>query len=356
MKSITKSRWTTLFGGLLATVLLAGSVTMAAAADKPVRWKMQSWFPTKIPHVGSQALDISKKIKAVSGGNIQFKPFEPGALVPPAECFDAVSTGSVDLCWGLSGYYYGKNPALAVFSALPFGPKWPELLAYFYYGGGKEHYDEIYGRNNIKGIVCGGTVAEASGWFRKEIKSAEDFKGMKMRIFGLGAKVMEKLGASAQLLPAGDIFPALELGTIDATEFAMPAVDLKLGFYQVAKHYYFPGWHQPATLYELAINMDKWKGLSATQQAQVEMMCGDNVRQAIAEGEAKQFAAMREIKDKGVTLHAWSPEMIEVFRNAWKEVVAEETANSAEFKKAYDNYMAFRSEYKLWADLGYVKE
>jgi len=317
---------------------------------------MQSWFPTKIPHVGSQAIDIQRKIKAVSGGNIQFKLFEPGALIPPAECFDAVSNGAVDLCWGLSGYYYGKNPALTVFSALPFGPKWPELLAYFYYGGGKEQYDEIYARNNIKGIVCGGTVAEASGWFRKEITSIEEFKGMKMRIFGLGAKVIEKLGGSAQLLPAGDIFPALELGTIDSTEFAMPAVDLKLGFYQVAKHYYFPGWHQPATLYEIIINMDKWKALSKTQQAQVEMMCGDNIRQAIAEGEAKQFAALKEIEKKGVTLHEWPPEIIEAFRNAWNEVAAEESAKSPEFKKAYDNYMQFRKEYKFWADLGYVKE
>src|SRR5690606_25730396 len=160
----------------------------AMAEDKPVRWKVQSWFPTKLPHVGTQITDISKKVKAVSGGSIQFQVFEPGALIPPAECFDAVSNGAVNACWGISGYYYGKNPALAIFSAVPFGPEWPEMLAYFYYGGGKEQYDEIYAKSNIKGIVCGGTVSEASGWFRKEINSVDDLKGMKMRIFGLGAK------------------------------------------------------------------------------------------------------------------------------------------------------------------------
>ncbi|HEX6634980.1 MAG TPA: hypothetical protein VF038_13500, partial [Usitatibacter sp.] len=161
---------------------------------------------------------------------------------------------------------------------------------------------------------------------------------------------------SAQLIPAGDIFPALELGTIDAAEFAMPAVDMKLGFYQVAKHYYFPGWHQPATLYELIINMDKWKRLSKTQQAQMEMMCGDNVRQAIAEGEAKQFAAMQEFQKKGVTLHSWSPEIMAALRKAWEQVAAEESAKSPDFKKAYDGYVEFHKNYQLWDNLSSVKE
>lgn len=339
----------------MSAALVFGS-GVSLANDKPVRWKMQSWFPTKLPHVGTQAVDISKKIKAVSGGNVQIQVFEPGALIPPTECFDAVSNGAVNVCWGVSGYYYGKHPELAIFSAVPFGPKWPEMLAYFYYGGGKEQYEEIYARNNIKGIMCGGTVAEASGWFRKEINSVEDFNGMKMRIFGLGAKVLEKLGVSAQLIPAGDIFPALELGTIDAAEFAMPSVDLQLGFHQVAKHYYFPGWHQPATLYEIIINMDKWKALSKTQQAQVEIMCGDNVRQAIAEGEARQAVALKAITAKGVMTHEWSPEIIDAFRQAWDQVVIEESEKYPEFKKVYDHYAAFRKEYKVWDQLSSVKD
>ena len=354
-------KWLKIFSrGTAIMILIAGFLfalnSTGFADEKTVRLKVQSWFPTKVPHVGSQIKDIAKNIKAVSGGNIQFKVFEPGALIPPAECFDSVSNGAVDICWGLSGYYYGKNPALAVFSALPFGPRWPELLAYFYYGGGKEQYDEIYARNNIKGLICGGTVAEASGWFRKEVKSIDDFKGMKMRIFGLGGKVIEKLGGSAQLLAAGDIFPALELGTIDSTEFAMPAVDLKLGFWQVAKHYYFPGWHQPATLYEIIINMDKWKALSKTQQAQITTTCGDNIRRAISFGEANQFEAMKTLKSKGVTLHYWSPEMLAAFKKAWDEVVVEESAKSPEFKRVYDTYAKFRKEYKVWSEMGYIKE
>lgn len=347
-------KWKTLSGCILAAMMLGSSI--AAAEDKPVRWKMQSWFPTKLPHVGTQAVDISNKIKAVSGGNITIQVFEPGALVPPTQCYDAVSSGAVNLCWGAAGYYYGKNPALAIFSGIPFGPEWPELLAYFYYGGGKEQYEAIYEKANIKGIMCGGTVAEASGWFREEIKTLDDLKGMKMRFYGLGAKVVEKLGVSAQLIPAGDIFPALELGTIDATEFAMPSVDLKLGLHQVAKHYYFPGWHQPATLYEIIINMDKWKALSPTQQAQVETMCGENIRQAIAEGEARQPAALKEIASKGVTVHEWPAEIMQAYRKAWDEVAAEESAQYPEFKKAYDHYVQFRKDYKLWHDMSAVKD
>ena len=336
----------------LAVGLAIGAVGVPAAhaADKRVTIKVQSWFPTKVPHVGTEIKDLAAEVKKVTGGTVTMQVYEPKALIPPSECFDSVSKGAVDACWGISGYYYGKNPALTIFSALPFGPQWPELLAYFYYGGGKQQYDEIYARNNIKGLICGGTVTEASGWFRKEIKSVKDFKGLKMRIFGLGGKVIEKLGGSAQLLAAGDIFPALELGTIDATEFAMPAVDLKLGFYQVAKHYYFPGWHQPATLYEVIMNMDKWKSLSATQQAQMEAACGDNVRNSIAFGESNQYQAMEILKSKGVIFHHWSPEILAAFKKAWGEVVEEERAKNTDFKKAYDTYAAFRKKYAVWAD------
>ena len=136
----------------------------------------------------------------------------------------------------------------------------------------------------------------------------------------------------------------------------MAAVDLKLGFLQVAKHYYFPGWHQPATLYEIIINMDKWKALSKTQQAQLTMTCGDNIRRAISFGEANQFEAMKTLKSKGVTIHHWSPEMLAAFKKAWDEVVAEESAKSPEFKRVYDTYSKFRKEYKVWSHMGYIKE
>ena len=227
-------------------------------------------------------------------------------------------------------------------------------MAWIYQGGGYELYQEIYERHNIKGILCGIIPPEASGWFRKEINSIEDMKGMKMRFFGLGAKVMEKIGVSTQLIAGGDIFPALELGTIDATEFSMPAVDLNLGFYQVAKHYYFPGWHQQSTFFELMINMDKWNKLSEVHKIQIQTVCGDNIRHGIAEGEALQIDALEQLKEKGVVVHKWSPEILNALEKAWTEVVEEESAKDEDFKKAWNSLKTFRKRYETWKSLGYL--
>ena len=322
--------------------------------EKKVKWKMASTFPGSLTQLGTSGVRFQNQISKVSGKNIQIKFFEPGALVPALEVFDAVSSGSVDAGWSTPGYWAGKVPALPLFAAVPFGPSAQEYMAWIYYGGGKQLFEEIYAKHNIKGIFCGVIPPEASGWFRKEIKSIQDLKGMKMRFFGLGAKVMEKIGVSTQLIAGGDIFPALELGTIDATEFSMPAVDLDLGFYQVAKHYYFPGWHQQSTLQELMINMDKWNSLSDTQKAQIETTCGDNMRNGIAEGEAIQVDALNTLKEKGVNIHKWSDEILDALEAAWMEVVEEESNNDADFKRSWESLSLFRKEIEVWKSLGYL--
>ncbi|MHA1600176.1 MAG: TRAP transporter substrate-binding protein, partial [Alphaproteobacteria bacterium] len=297
---------------------------------------MASAFPGKLIQLGSLGKSLSDKIKRVSGGNLQLKFFEPKALVPPLEMFDSVSVGSIDAAWSTPGYWFGKEKALALFAAVPFGPSAGEYMAWFFYGGGKERMDKIYAKHNIKSVMCGVIAPEASGWFRKEIKSIDDLKGLKMRFFGLGAKVMEKVGVSTQLIAGGDIYPALELGTIDATEYSMPAIDLNLGFYQIAKHYYFPGWHQQATLFDLMMNKDQWEALTETQQAQIEISCGDNFREGLAEGEAIQAKALKELKEKGVNIHRWSPEILDTLQAAWKEVAAELAAEDPTFKDTWE--------------------
>ncbi|MBT3307587.1 MAG: TRAP transporter substrate-binding protein, partial [Alphaproteobacteria bacterium] len=276
-------------------------------------------------------------------------------LIPPKECFDAVGAGSVDACWSTPGYWYGRDPAFAMFSAVPFGPASGEYMGWIYYGGGKELMQEMYKPHNIHSIVCGVIAPEGSGWFRKEIKSIDDLKGLKMRFFGLGAKVMQKIGVSTQLIAGADIYPALERGTIDATEFSMPAIDLDWGFYQIAKHAYFPGWHQQSTLFDLMINKKKWDALSKGQQAIIETACGDNMREGLAEGEAIQGAALRTLKEKGVIIHRWSPEILSTLKEKWLEVVAEDSARSKNFKKVWASLSKFREEYKIWAELGYLK-
>lgn len=340
---------------VLAAALAVGA-TCAAAADKPVRWNMQSWFPSKLPQAGSIGKAIETKMALVSGGNIQIKFFEPGALVPPPQCFDSVASGALAACWSTPAYWHGKDPAFSVFSAVPFGPGWGELLAWFYSGGGREIYDELYNKHGIHAMPCGGMVPEASGWFKKDIKGVADLKGLKMRILGLGGSTMEKMGVSPQLLPGGEVYAALELGTIDAAEFAAPTVDLALGFHQVAKSYWFPGWHQPSTFYDLMMNKKNWDALSKTQKAQVESVCGDNVRQLIAEGEAAQTKALRELQAKGVKINKWSKADLDALHKAWTTVAQEYSAKSPMFKKAFESQQAFRKDYKTWKDLQTLPE
>ena len=344
---------------ILSTGLIVGcdqqEQKAAEETVKKVKWKMASAFPGSLVQIGTLGVRLQNQISKISGGNITIKFFEPSALVPALEIFDAVSTGGVDAGWGTPGYWAGKVPALQLFSSVPFGPPANEYMSWVYFGGGKEFYEELYARHNIKGMLCGIIPPEASGWFRKEIKGPEDLKGLKMRFFGLGAKVMEKVGVSTQLLAGGDIYPALELGTIDSAEFSMPAIDLELGFYQIAKHYYFPGWHQQSTFMELMINLEKWNALSVTQQAQIEATCGDNFRHAIAEGEGIQGPALKILQEKGVELHTWSPEMLAIFENGWNEVVTELVESDEDFAKIWASLTDFRKNYKVWKELGYLK-
>jgi len=332
-----------------------GAAAETKSADKPVNWKMGSAYPGALVQLGSLGKDLSSKLERVSGGSIKLRFYEPGALVPSTGLFDAVSKGAVDAAWSTPGYWFGKNSAFAMFSSVPFGPAAGEYSAWYYYGGGKKLMDALYAPHNLKSVICGVIAPEASGWFRKEIKSLDDLKGLKMRFFGLGGRVMQKLGVSTQLLHAKEIYPALETGAIDATEFSMPAIDFNLGFYQIASHYYFPGWHQQATFFELLMNREKWEALSDMQKAQIEIACGDNIREGLAQGEAIQAKALHDLKEKGVQLHRWPAETLSVMRKAWDEVVKEEAARNKDFAKVWESYAAFRDRYKIWHDLGYLR-
>lgn len=344
-----------LSGGLAAGALVLALGAGEAAAQERVNWKMQSTYGGKLTQLGTAGIDLEKTMDRVSGGQFRIKFFEPKALVPELEAFDAVAKGAVDAAWSTPGYWYGKEKSLAIFASVPFGPSAGEYLAWMYYGGGHKLLDEVYAPHGIKSLICGVIAPEASGWFRKEIKTAEDLKGLKMRFFGLGAKVMEKMGVSTQLLAAGDIYPALERGTIDATEFSMPAIDLSLGFHQVAKHYYFPGWHQQSTLFELMMNKAAWEKLPQQNRDWAEAACGQNISHTFIEGEAIQFAALTELKAKGVQIHTWSPDILSKLQAAWGDVAKELAAEDPKFAKAWASLSEFRKNYAVWKELGYLK-
>jgi TRAP-type mannitol/chloroaromatic compound transport system substrate-binding protein len=322
---------------------------------EPINWKLTSAFASTTPLLIPAINAFIDNVDVISDGNIKIRFFEPGALVPAFEMFDAVSSGSIDAGYATPGFWAGKEPALQLFASVPFGPASAEYMAWMYYGGGRPLLDEIYARHNLKSLLCGLLAPEASGWFRMEITGPEDLKGLKMRFFALGAKVMEKLGVSTQLLAGGDIYPALELGTIDATEYASPAIDRNLGFYQIAKHYYFPGWHQQSTWSEILINLDRWNETTVRQRRLIEVACGDMVRRSIAEAEAEQVPALEFLSEQGVMFHTWSPEMLALFEAAWYEVVAEEAAKDETFARAWESLSNFRERYATWRDLGYLK-
>jgi len=337
-------------------VLAAGSFPADAdAQDKRVRWKMHSAFSGKLAILGPAGPRMEKRLDAMSGGTFNLKFFEPGALVPALQYYDPIAQGSVDAGWGAGGFYVAKHPAYAFFSSVPFGPGLGEYAAWMAYGGGDQLRDEMHAANGIRGFTCGILSPEASGWFRKEIKSVDDLRGLKMRFYGLGARVMEKFGVSTQLLAPGDIYPALELGTIDATELSLPLIDEGLGFHQVAKHYYFPGWHQQTTFADMLVNRAAYDKLSEAHRAMFEAMCNENMILTYTESEAKQFGAMQRLVEKGVTLHTWPDETLKKFETAWLDVASEEAAKDPVTRKIWESYSKFRTDYAIWKDRGYLK-
>jgi TRAP-type mannitol/chloroaromatic compound transport system substrate-binding protein len=335
-----------------ASVVLA---VPAAQAQQKVRINLANAFPNSLTLIGEAPGRLAKKVQRMSGGTLDIRVNEPGALVPALQAIQATGQGSVDAAWSNGGFFSGTDSAFNMFASVPFGPGIPEYLAWMYHGGGLELSRELFGKHGVYNIPCAIIPPEASGWFRKEIKSVEDLKGLKMRFFGLGAKSIAKLGVATQLLAPGDIFQALQLGTLDATEFSLPVMDQKLGFHQVAKFYYFPGWHQQATFLEFYINRKKWDSLSDAHKAILESGCGELTRDVIAEGEATQWRAMTEMRDKnGVQLKKWPPQMLAAFEKAWNEVFAEESAANPNFKRVYDSYAKFRKDYSIWREHGYL--
>lgn len=327
----------------------------AAHADK-VLLKTPIAFGSHLIALGTPIVYISEQLDRVSGGNIKMKFYEPNKLVAPLEILDAVSDGKINSGYTTAGYWIGKMPASALFSAVPFGPEAPEYMAWLYYGNGMKLWQETYDNAgyNVKVLPCAIISPETSGWYKEKMTSPEQFKGLNIRFFGLGGKVMEKLGANPSLIPGGELFGALEKGQVDAAEFSMPAIDERLGFYKIVKNNYFPGWHQQATVFELLINKDVWNGMSEQQRAIVEVVCKAAMTDSLSEAEAAQPAALeRQVKENGVSLEYWSDDMLAIFADAWEQVV-EEQRQDPTFKKVWDDMNDFRTQYNIWEEKAFL--
>jgi len=334
----------------IAGLMLTG---VASAQDS---LEMTSSFGKNLPILGTAAVDFVEKINSISS-EVEFEHFDPGKLVPTLEALDAVSSGSVDASYATTGYWQGKLNAASLFAAVPFGPEAGEFMGWILYDDGAKYWQQMYDDNgyDVHALPCGVIAPETSGWFKNEITSVDDLKGLNMRFFGLGAKVMEKLGVSTSLLGASDIFPALERGAIDATEFSMPLIDARLGFHKIAKYNYFPGWHQPSTLFELLVNKDVWEDLDEKAQSQIEVACLANITTNLAEGEAKNFDAMVDnVENNGVIIKQWPPEILAAFEAAWTEVVAELSAEDEFFQEVWNDLQEYREGYSTWSTSIYL--
>jgi TRAP-type mannitol/chloroaromatic compound transport system substrate-binding protein len=345
---------TALLGMAAAAGLMAAP---AANAQDRLLLKTPVAFSTELPGLGSPIPRVAEQLDLMSGGTLRMRVYEPGALVAPFEILDAVSSGKINSGYTTAGYWAGKIPAAPLFSAVPFGPEAGEYMAWLYYDDGMDLYQEMYDQAgyNVKVMPCAIIAPETAGWFPKEINSPEDLEGLKMRFFGLGGKVMQRMGVATSLLPGGEIFPAMEQGAIDATEFSMPAIDARLGFHKLVKYNYFPGWHQQATIFEILINGDVWDGMSEQHKAIMENACKASVTDSYAEGEAIQSDALIENVEKhGVNIEKFNDEMLAAFEENWRAVAAEEAENNEFFAKVYNDLRDFREKYEIWKENAFL--
>ena len=325
----------------------------AQAVDR-IRWAVPMSFASNLTALGDTMPWVSELLDKMSAGAIKLTVQEPGKLIPALAVFDNVSAGKVEAGYSWMGYEIGKLPASALFGATPFGLEPSEYIAWMYFGGGDKLLKELFAPHNVYPILCGVIAPEAAGWFKFEIKTVEQLKGLKFRAAGIGGKVAQKAGMSVTLLPAGELFQALEKGVLDGTEFSLPTVDEQLGFYKVAKFYHLPGWHQPSTSQFLYVNMKEWNKLKPETKAMIEGACTAGVTMAMAKAEALQAPVIEKFQKEGVKAVKLPDSVLRAFQKATDEVLAEEAAKDAMFKKVYESQKAFQKQYQLWKDLGYL--
>jgi TRAP-type mannitol/chloroaromatic compound transport system substrate-binding protein len=330
----------------------AGAAMAAAPAiahDMPtIRWRMATSWPKSLDTLYGGCEALANRVSKLTDGKFSIRPFAGGELVPGLQVLDAVQQGTIE-CGHTAAYYYiGKNLAFAFDTGLPFGLTTRQQNSWFYYGDGIKLLRELFAQYNTIQFPCGGTGSQMGGWFRREVKSLADFKGLKMRIPGLGGRILAALGAVPQTIAGGDIYPSLERGAIDATEWVGPYDDEKLGFQKIAKHYYAPGWWEPAATVSLVVNLEQWKRLPPIYQEAIEVACKEVNLDMAAEYDAKNTAALQRLLKAGVTLHTFPEDLMKAAQKIAFEIYQEEAAKNPVFKKIYDNWKKFRDEQYQW--------
>ena len=331
----------------LAGVLAAG-IAPAVHAQATIRWRLASSFPKSLDTIHGAADVFAKAVKNMTGGKFEISVHAAGELMPAFGVVDGVQQGSVEMCHTAPYYFFGKDETFALGCAIPFGLNSRQMTAWMYEGNGLKLMREFYAKFNIVNFPGGNTGAQMGGWYRKEIKSLADIKGLKMRIGGFGGKVLERIGGVPQNIPGGEIYQALEKGTIDAAEWVGPYDDLKLGFNKVAPNYYYPGWWEGGPELDFFINNKAFEALSPEYKAIVEAAAAQAHTDMQAKYDARNPAALKQLVGAGTKLRPFPKD---VMNAAFKESMAlydELSAKNENWKKVYADYSKFRAEQNLW--------
>jgi TRAP-type mannitol/chloroaromatic compound transport system substrate-binding protein len=334
-----------------ASVAAAAAPALAQTALPTLNWRMASSFPKSLDTIFGASETFSKRVSALTGGKFNIRVFAAGEIVPALQVVDAVQAGTVEMGHSASYYYFGKDPAFAFDSAVPFGLTSRQQTAWFDQGGGRELMREFFKDYGIVNFMGGNTGTQMGGWFRKEIKSVKDLDGVKMRISGFAGKVMQRLGLVPQQIAGGDIYPALEKGTIDAAEWVGPYDDEKLGFNKVAPFYYAPGWWEAGPQLSFYVGIKEWEKLPKEYQAAIEAASYEAHVSMQAEYDARNPAALARLLKNGVKLRSFSKEIMDACYQAAHDVMEEEAAKNAKFKKIYEPWKRFRQDQNQWASV-----
>ena len=333
----------------------AGTAAFAAPAiaqsQPEVKWRMTSSFPKSLDAIYGTGELFAKYVAECSDNNFQIQVFASGEIVPGLEAAYAVGAGTVECAHTASYYFWGKDPTFALGTGVPFGLNARQQNAWMYHGGGIAMMNEFYDGHNIYALPAGNTGAQMGGWFRKEIRSVADLNGLKFRIAGLGGKVLSKLGVVAQQIAGGDIYPALEKGTIDATEWVGPYDDEKLGFYKIAPYYYYPAFWEGGPMLHMFFNKAKWAELPPAYKSIATAAAEAANANMLAKFDHANPTAIRSLVAKGTQLRPFSPDLLAAAFEAAQSTYAEMNASNAKFKKIYDSVMAFRKDSYLWAQI-----
>jgi TRAP-type mannitol/chloroaromatic compound transport system substrate-binding protein len=329
-----------------AAVPLAAPALAQTAPD--VRWRLTSSFPRSLDTIYGAAEVFSKALAEATDGRFQVQVFAPGEIVPGLAALDAASNGTIECAHTSSFLYVGKNETFAFGTAIPFGLNARQQNSWMLEGGGLELTNAFYGKFNVRGIPMGNTGAQMGGWFRKEIRTAEDLKGLKMRIAGLGGTILQRLGAVPQQLAGGDIYPALERGSLDAVEWSGPYDDEKLGFYKVAKYYYYPSWWEGGPMIHLFVNLAAWDALPKPYQAALELAAAKANTTMLARYDAQNPDALRRLVAAGTQLRGFSREILDLCYDTAFQLYGEIAARNADFKAIYEPWLAFRAKETMW--------